>query len=445
MMTLITTITHFFKKIIRWIWRYGITLSAFCFFYIAFVPSSTIQFEDVWQEISFATSPRHFDFISWELGAIGAKTDALLFGQSAYLNETERSQFVRDYMADLQIAQSLEADIPRIYNNPTIADPVAESQDLQLERDALRLDLQARQSMAEAIIEGQVATVLVDEGFGFMGQLLPPMAMRFTGMPNLLVTSPRDEIRMENSLVVDPMPTNERALLEDTVIQTYDVSAIVVPLGGIALYPAMIQESSNLSFVIETFAHEWLHHYLYFHPLGLSYFTGDGFAGEARIINETTADLFGKEIAILVIQNYYPELPVPNLPTFELSDPSIVITPDPNAFDFGAEMNETRVTVDALLAKGAVDSAEDYMEVRRLFFYENGYALGRINQAFFAFYGGYQAGGGIAGAGGADPIGPAVLSIRQNTASLRVFINVLQVITNRALLQELQVRLTNEN
>ena len=444
-MALIRKIFRYIKNTIRWLWRYGIAISLFCVCYIAFIPSSTIQFEDVWDEIAFSTSPRQFDFVSWELGAIWAKADSLLFGQSEFMDETQRSDFVRDYMADLQQAQSLEAQITAIYNNPTIADPIAESDLLQIERDALRLDLQARQSIAEAIIEGQVATILVEEGFGVLGQLLPPMAMRFTGMPNLLVTSPRDEIRMENSLVVDPMSIDERVALEDTVIQDYDVSAIVVPLGGIALYPAMIQESSNLGFVIETFAHEWVHHYLYFHPLGYSYFTGDSFAGEARIINETTADLFGKEIAILVIQRYYPELPIPNLPTFEPPDPSIIVEPDPNAFNFGAEMNTTRVTVDALLAKDKVTEAENYMDARRLFFFENGFSLRRINQAFFAFYGGYQAGGGVVGAGGADPIGPAVLSIRQNSDSLHDFILLLQGVTNRDMLLELENELSVEN
>lgn len=438
-------IIYFFKNIIRWCWRYGLAMAIFCLLFIAFVPSSTIQFEDVWDEIAFATSPRQFDFVSWEMGAIWAKADSLLFGQSAFMDEAQRSDFVREYMADLQEAQSLEAQITAIYNNPTITDPFTESETLQLERDILRQDLRVRQSMAEAIIEGQVATILVEEGFGILGQLVPPMAMRFTGMPNLLVTSPRDEIRMENSLVVNPMAIDERVALENMVMQGYDVSAIVVPLGGIALYPAMIQESSNLGFVIETFAHEWVHHYLYFHPLGYSYFTGDSFAGEARIINETTSDWFGKEIAILVIQRYYPELPLPNLPTFDPPDPNVIVEPDPNAFDFGAEMNETRVTVDALLAKGKVTEAEAYMEARRLFFFENGFSLRRINQAFFAFYGGYQAGGGVVGAGGSDPIGPAVLSIRQNTDSLRDFISALQGVTNRALLLELEAELAGEN
>jgi hypothetical protein len=240
------------------------------------------------------------------------------------------------------------------------------------------------------------------------------------------------------------MSVNERASLEDTVTQTYDVSAIIVPLGGIALYPAMVQESSNLAHLIETFAHEWLHHYLYFHPLGISYFMGDGFAGEARIINETTADWFGKEIAGLVIARYYPELTPPQLPTFAPNTAPRIET-DPNAFNFAAEMNQTRVTVDDLLASGELDAAESYMEERRIFFYENGYSLRRINQAFFAFYGGYQAGGGIAGAGGTDSIGPAILAIRQNSESIYQFIQRLQDITSREQLLNLEADRLFEN
>ncbi|MGB7338641.1 MAG: hypothetical protein WBC91_07100 [Phototrophicaceae bacterium] len=423
---------------VLWWWRYGVALLIFAICFVSFIPSSTIQHQSVWEEIPAATSLYNFDFITWEINAIGAKVDAALFGQSAYASEADRSQFVRDYMADLAQVLSLESEIASIYNNPQFTAPADATQSLRSERDALRATLNTRQSTVEAILEGQVAAVLVDEGFGTLGQLLPPMAMRFTRMPNLLVTSPRDTIRMENSLVIDALTIDERSNLEDEIMETFDVSALIVPLGGIALYPAMIQETSNLSFVIETFAHEWLHHYLYFHPLGISYFTGDGFAGEARIINETTSDLFGKEIAAIIIQRYYPELMPPRLPTIAETTATPTLLVDPDAFNFADEMAITRTQVDALLADGDVDAAEAYMNDRRLFFYDNGYALRRINQAFFAFYGGYQAGGGIAGAGGTDPIGSAVIATRQGSSSIYEFIQTMQSITTRQQLLNIQ-------
>jgi hypothetical protein len=422
-------------KLLLWWRRFGIALLLMSVFFIAVFPSSTIVYREVWQLVSARTVPLHFDFITWELEALRAKTEQSLFGQHAYMTETNRVQFVRDYMADLRHAQDLDAQITNAYLDPSIADAASMTSILRAERDSLREDLAQRQSIAEAILEGQVATVLVEEDFGIMGQLWPPMSMRFTGMPKLLVTSPRDEIRMENSIVLDPIPIDEMSALEDELIQEYEISALVVPLGGIALYPAMINESSNLAFTIETYAHEWLHHYLYFHPLGWSYFTGDAFAGEARIVNETTADLFGKEIAALVIARYYPELPLPQLPTYMPASP---LEPEPNAFDFAGEMNETRVRIDNLLAEGQVDEAEAYMEERRVFFYENGFRIRRLNQAFFAFYGGYQAGGGMAGAGGADPIGPAVIAIRRQSSSIYDFVMSLQEVTSREELLRVQ-------
>ncbi len=137
--------------------------------------------------------------------------------------------------------------------------------------------------------------MLVDQGFGLGRQLLPPISMHFTQVPNLLIVSPRDQIRFDVSINLDPMPVDEMATLEDQIDQQLDVSSLIVPLGGIALYPAMILETSSIPFAAETFAHEWLHHYLFFFPLGFDY----DFAGETRIINETTANLFGKELSRL--------------------------------------------------------------------------------------------------------------------------------------------------
>jgi len=408
-------------------WRYGLKLLLFALVFIAIVPRSTVLINDKWQAIGFTVSEHQFDYIGWEINAIAAKLRQVVSGQRVASDAAARTQHVREYMADLARAQTLEAQIAAIYSNPAISNPDLESAALQEQRDALRADLQRRQSKVEAILEQQVTTILLDEGFGIMGQLLPPVSMRFTQVPTLLVASPRDSIRMETSINLYALPIDEQAALEAAIDTRYDVSAIIVPLGGIALYPAMITETTSIPFAVETFAHEWLHHYLFFFPLGVSYFTGDSFAGEARIINETTADLFGKEIGRLVLERYYPDLvPPPATNDAAVTPPAET---DPDVFDFAAEMNETRVTVDQLLAIGAVDEAEMYMQERERFFFDNGVPIRKINQAFFAFYGGYQAGGGFAGAGGEDPIGPAVRAVREQSASLHDFVLQMRSIT----------------
>lgn len=413
---------------IIWIWRYGLAIAFFSLLIIATCTRSTVLVSDTQGAIAFYISPDHFNYLAWEAGAIRAKAIQTLFGLHAYVDEETRSQFVRDYMEDLAAAQQLASRIEEIYTDPTIREPETASSTLRIQKDELRKSLKERQSTAEAILEGQVAAILVEQGFGRMGQLFPPMAMRFTQVPNLLVISPRDQIRMESSFALDPLSTEERNQIENHLDESYEVSSLIIPLGGIALYPAMVIETASISFAVETFAHEWLHHYLFFYPLGISYFTGDALAGESRIINETTADLFGKEIARLVLQRYYPEQPLPTLPTIVQNQPSV--TESPLSFDFSAEMHETRVRVDSLLASGDIQTAEAYMEERRIFFYEHGYRIRKLNQAFFAFYGGYQAGGGVSGAGGDDPIGPAIIQIRAKYIPIYEFIAAIRSVTD---------------
>lgn len=367
----------------------------------------------------------HFDYIGWELGAIGAKTQQALAGTHAYLSEPERSDFVRAYFADLATVQGIEGQIEAIYTDPTVEAPEQATADLRAERDAMRADLRERQTMAEAILEGQVATILIEEGFGLGGQLLPPMNMRFVGQTMLLVASPRDNIEMRHPMTLTPIPVDEREVIEQRILQEQDLAAVIVPIGGMALYPAMIVETGSLAYTAETFAHEWLHHYLMFHPLGWAAELSN--SGEARIINETTASIFGREMGRKVLERYYPELVPPEQP------PSIAPTPEddttPPPFDYNTAMHETRTTVDEMLAAGEIEAAEQYMEERRELFYENGYRIRKLNQAWFAFYGGYQVEG--ISAGGEDPTGPAVRDLRDDSPNIREWVITMQDITTR--------------
>ncbi len=372
-----------------------------------------------------------FNYVAWELDALASKLFASLFGVQAYLPESARSDLARAYFADLSEALALEARIDDAYSDPAIADPDAATAELRAERDRRRAGLSSRQGEIEAILEEQISSVLVDQGLGVLGQVLPPVAAHITPLPDVLIISPRDEIRVTASLTLDALPVERRASLEDAVDARFDVSALVADIGGMALYPAMVAEYDHLAWTIETIAHEWVHHALFIHPLGLNYF--DGGNPDTRIINETTAELLGQEIALAVYRRYYPEL-VPPEPPEPPADPAPTPTPDPAAppvFDFAAEMNETRVTVDELLAEGQVDEAEAYMQARRDVFHANGYPLRKLNQAYFAFYGGYQAGGADQGAAGEDPIGPAVRVVRDHTGTVADFLAVMRTITTR--------------
>jgi len=89
-----------------------------------------------------------------------------------------------------------------------------------------------------------------------------------------------------------------------------------------------------------------------------------------RTINETVASLAGTEIGGWLIHSYYPsKVPPPAAPKMhtKLQQPE---TQPEVVFDFRAEMRQTRVHVDELLAEGKVDEAERYMEARRQYFWK---------------------------------------------------------------------------
>ncbi len=398
---------------------------------------STVPLGDTWTAISILARDHQFNYVTWELNAIGVKLGQAMYGLHPYMNEADRSQYVREYMADIGHAGYLESQISVMYSDPAVENPDAASAELRSQRDKLRVDLEARQPLAESILEGQVASVLVDERFGFGGQLLPPLSMHFTQVPTLLVVSPRDKIRFDVAINLDSMTVDEQAALEAQIDAQHDVASLIVPLGGIALYPSMILESPSIPYAVDVIAHEWLHHYLFVFPLGYTY----DFAGEARIINETTASLFGQEVGRLVLKRYYPDL----LPPAPSEDAAARLVPDTVAprFDFGAAMNETRITVDRLLLEGNVEAAEAYMEERRELFVANGYVIRKLNQAFFAFYGGYQS--GSPGEGGSDPIGPAIQGIRNASLSIYEWIATLRGITTREQLLATRARMVREN
>jgi len=196
----------------------------------------------------------------------------------------------------------------------------------------------------------------------------------------------------------------------------------------------MVMETTDLGWMLSTIAHEWTHNYLNLRPLGLNYST----TSELRTMNETTASIVGDEVGLLVLQMYYPEFIASNLnqKLVLYTDPfhPSNLLDDPPPFDFRAEMHETRVRADELLADGKIEEAEAYMEAQRQIFWQNGYLLRKLNQAYFAFHGAYADVPG--GAAGEDPVGPAVRALRAQSASLEDFIKTIARMTSFEQLQQ---------
>lgn len=373
-----------------------------------------------------------FDFVSWWLGAVFAKLSAEAVPLHRHLSEAEQAAYVREYLERLQTFRALEAQVEAIYTDPSQIDPERASAALRAQRDALRADLNARQTLVESILQAQIESVLREEGFAVGGQVLPPLRFRFTALPDLLVISRRDRIERIDSRVLSPgLPIDEKDQLERRVDAQFDVSSLVVRLGGLAAYPTMIAESTSLKWLIEVAAHEWTHNYL---AATLSW-VGLAILSDpvALTINETAANIVGKEIAPRVLQRYYPE-EIAALATDTRAD----ARPTQAKFDFRKEMRETRLRVDALLEAGRIEEAEAYMEERRRLFVANGYPIRKLNQAYFAFHGAYNDEPGGAPTAGRDPVGPAVQELRQRSPSLGEF---LRAVASLHSFEDLQARL----
>ena len=376
-----------------------------------------------------------FDYPNWIWDATWVKIKQSTIGAPFILSRESNKELVFDYFRTTLNLNLTEHRIEQIYADPTIEDKENAIKLLQTQLDEFK-DRQAELApFAESVMQAQVSEILAELGITAIGQPLPPVLYHSSPTPLALIVSPRDKIEQTANISILPILTIDKQIeLEDKIEEALDISTLTVPIGGVGVYPTMVMESLDLQWVLSTIAHEWIHNYLNVRPLGLNYAT----TPELRTMNETTASIAGDEIGLLVLQTYYPEwlasnssqnLILVNEPYLPLN-----ITDDPPPFDFRAEMHETRIRADELLAEGKIEEAEAYMEARRQFLWENGYLIRKLNQAYFAFHGAYADVPG--GAAGEDPVGPAVRALREQSTSLKDFIKTISWMTSFEQLQE---------
>jgi hypothetical protein len=398
-------------------------------FFVIMAAPEWPAFQDERFKIDSILGQQYFDYVVWEAKALLAKGEASLNGSQAYLTADSRKEVVLEYLEIMGQVRQLNAQVNFIYTDPDIDNPGEEAREFQQQIGEKRAQLTELQPIAESIIQDQIAAVLIEEEFDLFDLAWPPVQMRVTPLPYILVVSPREEIRQIYSLSLEHgLTIPERESIESALYGSVDLSALVLPIGGVGIYPSMVVETGNINHLMDTVAHEWAHHWLSLHPLGIRYAANP----EMRTINETVAGILGDEIGAKVIEQYYPEfIPPPPQPT---TPPPVSDPDEPVRFDFTAEMRDTRVRVDELLAVGQVEEAETYMETRRQYFWDNGYRIRKLNQAYFAFYGAYA---DTPGRRGSDPIGPAVLAVRDDSISLRDFMDKIGSITSLADLEVL--------
>jgi hypothetical protein len=363
------------------------------------------------RQLALTVDDHAFALLPWQIQAVTAKAEAFFAQPADQWSPAAGAEQVRAYVARAEEIRTLERQLEE-QRAIAPADPA----DMSDAEQALR-DLYAQQyavrSTVEQILEQQVSSILIDAGLDLRETVLPPVQFTFVQTPKKLIVSPRARIETVYGQMIDAeISCTDIERIETTIRQEQQLSAYITGIGGLGAYPTMVVDNASLAWILSTIAHEWVHNYLTFFPLGFTYGSSD----ENIIINETIAEIVGNEVGAQVLARFYPEL-VP--PSAEESMATPVAQPP--AFDFATEMRETRLAVDKLLALGQVAEAEAYMELRRLHFVENGYPLRKLNQAYFAFHGSYGT-----GAASTSPIGPKLEALRAQTPDLLSFLQTVR-------------------
>jgi hypothetical protein len=366
-----------------------------------------------------------FNYISWMFNAFWTKLGQFALGTSGYMSAEARSGMVLEYLQLIGDIQKSESELRSIYSDPAVSDPQAASAEVRSKLDQLYDRRNHVAALAESIFQSQASVVVAETGLSAFGQPLPPLLFNVTPLPLALIISPRQEIYQLDDLSVNPnLPVDRQTQIEEQIYRNLDVSPLVVPVGGIGMYPTMIIATSDINTLAEVVCHEWIHNYLTIHPLGASYLNSP----ELRTMNETAASIAGNEMSRSLVEMFYPEyLPPPPADQEQTSSQP----PDEsasNTFNFNKEMHQTRLVVEEMLKMGKIDEAEKFMEERRAYIWENGYHIRKINQAFFAFYGAYA--DQPVGAAGADPVGAAVRKLREQSSTLAQFIKTISWMYN---------------
>jgi len=380
-----------------------------------------------------------FDYPNWVWNATWIKIEQNAIGLPYLFDRGANKQIVFEYLRATQQLMETEYYLELVISDPAVTDKETASAQLRANRDLLLKRQELLAPLAEATLQGQISEALAELNLTAGGQPIPPVLYHTSPTPLALVVSRRNVIeQIANISILPTLTLDDQIKLENSVADSLDVSTLTVPIGGVGVYPTMVTETTDLRWLLETIAHEWAHNYLNIRPLGINYSA----TPELRTMNETTASIAGNEVGTFLIENYYPELLASNphfgLVAFPQTSPTLGDQDDAPPFDFRAEMRETRIATDELLAQGKIEDAEAYMEARRQVFWQNGYLLRKLNQAYFAFHGAYADVPG--GAAGEDPVGPAVRALREQSDSLADFINTIGQMTS---FQELQLAIQN--
>jgi hypothetical protein len=382
---------------------------------VLLVTASLIGSLRIQRDLGLKPGPNQYNIGAWEIRHAPQKWLFLLgeFFRGAPPVESQEAHLRRFFQLTRDISQ-LQTQLSDLEQRgeAVLAGSLAALQAKLDERDRI-------ENQVEATLEARIASVAGGLGLtrSFLEVVWPPVDFEFTDAPHTLVTSPRDRIELRSSdLLREDLTIAELEAIEVETQAAGDLSALAFPVGGVGAYPAIVDYPADYRGALLIAAHEWTHHFLFFRPLGIRY----NVSNDLRAINETVADLVGNELANAVMQRWpLPDAAAPSRAAGSAEAPSI---------DLGAELRALRAGVESLLDAGEIEAAEALMEQKRQELVDAGYAIRKLNQAYFAFTNLYAGESGSPAA--TNPIGPKVDLLRRQSASLAEFVDRVSGVTS---------------
>ena len=363
--------------------------------------------------LDLTVDPYRYSLVRWEVSHFLDKWVHKLADLMPWTSEPSREERIEQAKAFFDLSQR-QRELERLILSPDYGTGGTVSEDqvqiLRTELESISKQRERIRTTVEETIESEVSAVLSQEGFASrIGLIFPPVDTVFARSPGVLILSPRDRIQRRDTILMKSGLNDEtKDQIEDRILRDEDLAALVENSGGVAAYPSVVSEASGLHHAVVTTAHEWLHHWFFFQPLGQHFWDNS----KMTTLNETAATLAGRAIGDRTFTAMTGEQVVR-----ETQPPPV---DDDDSFNFNSALRETRLRTDELLAEGKIEEAEAYMEQRRQLMAANGHFIRKINQAFFAFHGSYAT-----SAASISPIDEQLKELQSSTDSLEDFIKTV--------------------
>jgi len=375
------------------------------------------------RQLMSITRPYQFSIVKWEISALGEGI------KKTFCERQEKAggdvSEVTGYFFNEEKIKRLTSEIEAIKSGNKQGDLAS----LETDLNELQQQNTAAVDTVERVLETQIRESLSQQGIfhpidKYVGAKVgfPPVNFKLGRLPHLLVISPRDRIESVKEVTLLPdMAVEDMEYVEDKVDEL-GVSSLVVELGGFSTYPSLVTDKGDLRFTLNAATEEWLHIYLGFKPLGFRYLLdriGVRRNYEIATMNETLVGIVSKEIGAIVYGIHYARNETGDAKQEELG------------FDFNQEMREIRRAVDNYLDRGEIEQAEEFMEQKRQYLATRGYHIRKLNQAYFAFHGAYAD-----SPTSISPIGVEMKKLREQSVSLKDFLEAVATMTSRQDLAE---------